>query len=104
MSELIDFVYVATCDKEIYDYIISIGGNVVMTSDLHERACDRAAEAMIKIEKIHNVTTDILLMMQGDEPMVDDEMIDMSIKPFKNNKGIKIALKFYNFYKEKYYY
>ena len=52
MSSLLDYVYVATCDKLIYDYISSIGGNVVMTSINHERACDRAAEAMLKIEKI----------------------------------------------------
>ena len=43
--------YVATCDQEIYDYIESIGGRAVMTSDTHERATDRTAEAMLKIEK-----------------------------------------------------
>ena len=50
LSDIIDLVYVATCNKVIYDYIKSIGGNVVMTSNSHERACDRAAEAMLKIE------------------------------------------------------
>ena len=44
-------VYVATCDEEIYNYISKIGGDVTMTSPLHERASDRAAEALIKIEK-----------------------------------------------------
>jgi 3-deoxy-manno-octulosonate cytidylyltransferase (CMP-KDO synthetase) len=96
MSELIDFVYVATCDKEIYDYIISIGGNVVMTSDLHERACDRAAEAMIKIEKIHNIKTDILLMMQGDEPMVTPKIIEAALKPLISSKDVRIS----NLYRE----
>jgi 3-deoxy-manno-octulosonate cytidylyltransferase (CMP-KDO synthetase) len=96
MSESIDLVYVATCDKEIYDYIKSIGGNVVMTSDLHERACDRAAEAMIKIEKIHNLTTDILLMMQGDEPMVTPRIIEAALNPLINNENINIS----NLYKE----
>ena len=47
----LDEVYVATCDKEIYDYIKSVKGNVVMTSSSHERASDRVAEAMIKIEE-----------------------------------------------------
>ena len=37
---------VATCDKEIFDYIESIGGTAVMTSDRHERASDRCAEAL----------------------------------------------------------
>ena len=53
MSNLLDDVYVATCDDEIYQYIKSIGGKVLMTKDTHEMACDRAAEAMIKIEKIN---------------------------------------------------
>ena len=44
-------VYVATCNTEIYDYITSINGKAVMTSDTHERASDRTAEALLKIEK-----------------------------------------------------
>jgi len=96
MSELIDYVYVATCDQEIYDYISKIAGNVVMTSPLHERACDRAAEAMLKIEEIHNIKTDILLMMQGDEPMVTPQIIESALKPLINNKDEKIS----NLYKE----
>ena len=32
MSEILSEVYVATCDKEIFDYIISIGGKAIMTS------------------------------------------------------------------------
>ena len=51
MSEILDEVYVATCDKEIYDYVESIGGQAIMTSHLHERASERTAEALIKIEK-----------------------------------------------------
>ena len=49
-SDLTD-LYVATCDKEIFDYIHSIGGKAVMTSADHDRASDRSAEAMLKIEK-----------------------------------------------------
>ena len=50
MSDILDETYVATCDKEIYDYIQSIDGKAIMTSSDHERASDRSAEAMIKIE------------------------------------------------------
>ena len=46
--------YVATCDEEIFDYIESIGGRAIMTSEMHERASDRVAEAMIEIEKQTN--------------------------------------------------
>jgi 3-deoxy-manno-octulosonate cytidylyltransferase (CMP-KDO synthetase) len=96
MSELIDFTYVATCDVEIFEYIKSIDGNVVMTSSTHERACDRAAEAMLKIEKIHNIKTDILLMMQGDEPMVTPKIIKSALNPLISNKDIQIS----NLYRE----
>jgi len=96
LCELLDYVYVATCDQEIYNYIKSIEGNVVMTSDKHERACDRAAEAMIKIEEIHNIKTDILLMMQGDEPMVTPRIIESAIQPLLKYNDINIS----NLYRE----
>lgn len=91
LCKSINYVYVATCDEEIYNYIKSIDGNVLMTSSSHERACDRAAEAMLKIEKIHNLKTDILLMMQGDEPMVTPKIIEASLKPLINNSEVKIS-------------
>jgi|TARA_B100001059_G_scaffold149406_1_gene149244 3-deoxy-manno-octulosonate cytidylyltransferase (CMP-KDO synthetase) len=96
MSEILDDVYVATCDSVIYDYIISIGGKAVMTLDSHEMACDRAAEAMFKIEKINKNKIDILLMLQGDEPMVTPKSINEVLKPLINDSKIKIA----NLYKE----
>lgn len=96
LSKSINHVYVATCDEEIYNYIKSIDGNVVMTSSSHERACDRAAEAMIKIEKKHKIKTDILLMMQGDEPMVTPRIIEAALNPLINNDNISIS----NLYKE----
>ena len=52
--------YVATCDKEIYDYIQSVGGKAVMTSDCHERASDRTAEAITS--KMKTVRKLILLL------------------------------------------
>ena len=96
LSDLIDLVYVATCNNVIFDYIKSIGGNVVMTSTSHERACDRAAEAMLKIEEKHSIKIDILLMMQGDEPMVTPRIIKAALNPLINDKNINIS----NLYKE----
>ena len=96
MCKLLDLVYVATCDKVIYDYITSIGGNAVMTSKSHERACDRAAEAMLKIEKKHDIKIDILVMLQGDEPMVNSGMIISALNPLIENEDIMIS----NLYRE----
>jgi len=86
MCSLLSETYVATCDGEIYDYIKNLGGNVVMTADTHERCTDRTAEAMLKIEEIIKRKVDIVVMVQGDEPMVTPEMIESSIEPFLNNE------------------
>lgn len=91
MCEEISETYVATCDVEIKDYIDSIGGKTIMTSNVHERATDRTAEAMIKIEKKSGKKVDIVVMIQGDEPMIIPEMISLSLKPFKKNHEIKVV-------------
>ena len=77
--------YVATCDKEIADYVISIGGQAIMTSDKHERASDRTAEAMLKAEELLGEKMDIIVMVQGDEPMVTPRMIQKSLEPFRDS-------------------
>jgi 3-deoxy-manno-octulosonate cytidylyltransferase (CMP-KDO synthetase) len=91
MSNILDEVYVATCDQEIYDYIISIGGKVVMTADTHERASDRTSEALLKIEKETNSRVDIVVMLQGDEPMITPEMIQSALLPLVEHKEIKVS-------------
>ena len=80
-------VFVATCDKEIYDFIISIGGNAVMTSNVHERASDRCGEAIVKIESKLGTIFDVMVMVQGDEPMINPEMIDQAINPMFSDKN-----------------
>jgi 3-deoxy-manno-octulosonate cytidylyltransferase (CMP-KDO synthetase) len=76
--------YVATCDQEIRDYVESIGGEAIMTSSTHERASDRAAEAMLEIEKRIGSKIDIVVMVQGDEPMVTPTMISQALAPFQD--------------------
>ena len=81
MSRTLDEVYVATCDKEIFDYIESLGGLAIMTSEAHERCTDRIAEATEKIETITGNKVDIVVNIQGDEPMLYPEMIDEALEP-----------------------
>jgi 3-deoxy-manno-octulosonate cytidylyltransferase (CMP-KDO synthetase) len=90
-SELLSMTVVATCDQEIYDYIESIGGVAVMTADTYERASDRCAEALLKIEKIHNIKFDIVVMVQGDEPMTHPDMIKESVQPMIEDSSIQIT-------------
>lgn len=89
-EELLE-TYVATCDQEIYDYIVSIGGRAVMTLDTHERASDRTAEAMLKIEEEMGAQVDIVVMVQGDEPMVTPQMISQSLLPFYQDDSINVV-------------
>ncbi len=81
MCDLLDEVYVATCDEEIKDYIENEGGIAIMTSNKHERASDRAAEALLKIEEMTGKRVDIVVMIQGDEPMIRPDMIEAAVKP-----------------------
>lgn len=91
MSKLLSEVYVATCDEVIYEYIESIGGKAVMTSDCHERCSDRCAEAMLKIENQENTKVDIMVMVQGDEPLTFPQMIDEAVEPMLEDKNIIIT-------------
>ena len=90
-SPLIDTVAVATCDKEIYDYIESIGGVAVMTSDKHERASDRCAEALLTLEQAYNIRYDIVVMVQGDEPMTHPDMIAEAVQPLLDDAEVKVV-------------
>ena len=82
-TDLLD-TYVATCDTEIHDYITSIGGKAIMTADTHERACDRTAEAMLLIEEKDGKPVDVVVMVQGDEPLVTPGMVSASLSPFSD--------------------
>ncbi len=74
--------YVATCDTEIADYVRSIGGKFVMTSAAHNRASDRTAEAMAKIEAETGDPVDVVIMVQGDEPLILPETIAETLPHF----------------------
>jgi len=91
MAEILNDVYVATCDHEIEDYINSINGKVVMTSLKHERASDRTAEALLSIEKKIKNKIDIVVMLQGDEPMIVPEMIDSAVEPFTKDSSLGVV-------------
>ncbi len=90
-NDLITALAVATCDNEIYNYIESIGGRAMMTSDKHERASDRCAEALMKIENEDNIKYDIVVMVQGDEPMIHHDMITEAIQPMLNDQNVLVT-------------
>lgn len=83
MVEGLAGTYVATCDQEIADYVQSIGGTAVMTSNKHNRASDRTAEAMMKLEA-ETGPVDVVIMVQGDEPLIMPETIGETLKHFRD--------------------
>ena len=90
-SPILSTVAVATCDQEIFDYIESIGGVAVMTADTYERASDRCAEALLKLEKVNNTRYDIVVMVQGDEPMTHPDMIAEAVQPMLDDPSIQVT-------------
>ena len=91
MAAVLNNVYLATCDEEIKQYSESINAKVIMTSDKHERASDRVAEAMEKVEKTTGHKADIVVMIQGDEPMITPEMINLAVQPMLKDKKILVS-------------
>ena len=91
LSKILDDIYVATCDSVIFDYISSIGGKAVMTSGSHERCTDRTAETMLKIEEGLGNKINIVVMIQGDEPMLRPEMINEAVKPLLDDDSVLVT-------------
>jgi len=81
----IDLVVVATCDESIKASVESCGGRAVMTKDTHERCTDRVEEAM------QMLPGDIVVMVQGDEPLLIPEAISQVVQPLLDDPELEIT-------------
>ena len=84
-ASLITEVVIATDDKRIYDVVLDIGGKAVMTSPSHQSGTDRVAEA------VRNIECDIVVNVQGDEPLIPSENIDRVIKPLLDSGELSVS-------------
>lgn len=75
-------VVVATDDERIAEEIKKIGGIVVMTSDKHQSGTDRCAEAVTKVPG----KWDAVINIQGDEPFILPEQINLLASLFRNTE------------------
>ena len=91
MNPRLDGVFIATCDEEIRRYALEIGAECIMTSPLHERASDRTAEAVGLIERRSGTGIDVVVMIQGDEPMIHAAMIDEALAPFLVDPAVQVV-------------
>lgn len=78
-------IYVATDDKRIYDVCKNLDMNVLMTSSNHRTGTDRIGEVA------QEVASDIIVNIQGDEPLLKPETIRAAIEPFYKNPEIQIT-------------
>jgi 3-deoxy-manno-octulosonate cytidylyltransferase (CMP-KDO synthetase) len=67
-------VYVATDDQRIFDHIESFGGKVIMTKSTHTNGTERCKEVLSKI-KSNDI--DVVINIQGDEPFISPNQIDL---------------------------
>lgn len=83
-----DVLAICTCDEEIRTFAASKGYPVIMTADTHTRALDRVAEAAAKCG-VAVGDHDIVLNVQGDEPMIHPDMIAATLKPMEEHAHVR---------------
>jgi len=82
---IIDALYVATDDERIKKAVEDFGGNVIMTSPTHPTGTDRIAEAAEKID------ADIIVNVQGDEPLVRSDMVTQAVTPILESADVSVT-------------
>ena len=83
-SSLFNRVIVATDDQRIFDAVQAFGGEVMMTAESHATGTDRCGEVAEKVD------ADIIVNIQGDEPLVDHRQLDQLCAAF-NDSEVQIA-------------
>ena len=68
-------VWIATDDERIYDVVKNFGGNAIMTSKMHKSGTDRCAEAAQILSE--EIIFDVVINIQGDEPFIRSEQIEL---------------------------
>jgi 3-deoxy-manno-octulosonate cytidylyltransferase (CMP-KDO synthetase) len=85
-SKALQWVYVATDDKRIAEAVANFGGRYIMTAEHHQSGTDRIAEAADILGRKHGLLFDIIVNVQGDEPFIKPEQIEMLLANFNNEK------------------
>ncbi len=90
-SKSLSAVCVATDDVRIEEHVRQFGGNVIMTSVKHQSGTDRCLEAAVAYSTGRNEKLpDVVVNIQGDEPLVDPRLIDRMVIEFQH-EDIQIA-------------
>lgn len=84
-STLVSDVVVATDDERIAAAVRKFGGRAEMTSTGHETGTDRLAEVAARID------SDIIVNVQGDEPLIEPAMIDEAVEPLISDQSVVMS-------------
>ncbi|MGE4544980.1 MAG: 3-deoxy-manno-octulosonate cytidylyltransferase [Pedobacter sp.] len=84
-ASCIDRVVVATDDQRIAEEVLRFGGEVQMTRADHATGTDRLAEVTARLD------TDLVVNVQGDEPLIDPRMIEMAVAPLSEDSSIPMG-------------
>ncbi len=84
-AKCVSEVIVATDDSRILDCVNNTGGRAIMTSDDHPSGTDRIAEV------VRDKDCDIVVNIQGDEPLIPPQNIDQVVKPLIDDSSISVA-------------
>ena len=79
-------VVVATDDEKVFQAVQQFGGKVVMTSSEHQTGTDLLAEVASKYAEV-----DVIINVQGDEPLIDPKVIDELAQEFLNDTALQMA-------------
>ena len=90
-SHSLDDIIVATDDERIFDVVKHFGGKVVMTPDC-PTGTDRIAHvAEDRDGSLSLQNSDIIVNVQGDEPLLEPAMLDEMIQPFFDSPSILVS-------------
>ncbi len=87
-ADIVDRVVVATDDDRIYKAVKQFGGEAVMTSETLRSGTDRAAEAA---ERLGLALDDIVINVQGDQPLMDPRCLDDVVAPLISDSSLGIS-------------
>ena len=88
MSKLLDDVFICCDDKKILDVAKKFNAKAILTSKFHENGTERIFEGYKKQKKKYDLIVDI----QGDEPLINPKHIDQVIKFHKKNLNTDLIL------------
>ena len=87
-SKAVSKTIVATDDKRIFDAVRAFGGEAVMTSDKCRSGTDRVAQAADILDLDPD---DIIINIQGDQPIFNPEILEEMIVPFENDPDLVMS-------------